>query len=83
MPWVEKKLKINLAPLQKQAVIKSLTEKAHIITGGPGTGKSTIIHAILTVFDNLITNAISYSDNGDIIISAKYNNNDIVKKYLK
>ena len=34
--------------------------------------------AILTVFDNLITNAINYSDNGDIIISVKYHNNKIV-----
>ena len=33
---------------------------------------------ILSVFDNLITNAINYSDNGDIIISVKYNKGNVI-----
>lgn len=47
--WVQKKLDIELADNQKMAVSKSLTEKVHIITGGPGTGKSTITNAILNI----------------------------------
>ena len=47
--WVEGQLKIQFAEQQKQAVIAALTDKLHIITGGPGTGKSTITNAILTV----------------------------------
>ncbi|MBS0625882.1 MAG: ATP-dependent RecD-like DNA helicase [Verrucomicrobia bacterium] len=47
--WVEEQLKIVFAPQQKEAVIQALTDKVHIITGGPGTGKSTITKAILTV----------------------------------
>ncbi|MFA6119076.1 MAG: ATP-dependent RecD-like DNA helicase [Parachlamydiales bacterium] len=55
--WVEKKLKINLASNQKKAVISSIEQKVHIITGGPGTGKSTITNAILTILEK-ITNRI-------------------------
>jgi len=45
----EAQMGIRLAPNQRQAVAASLKEKVHIITGGPGTGKSTIIKAILSV----------------------------------
>ncbi len=47
--WGEKQLNIQLADNQKLAVGQSLQEKTHIITGGPGTGKSTITNVILTV----------------------------------
>jgi len=51
--WVQKKLRLKLAEKQVLAVSRSLTEKLHIITGGPGTGKSTITNAILTVTEKL------------------------------
>lgn len=51
--WVQQLLKIELAPQQKVAVSKALTDKVHIITGGPGTGKSTITNAILKVTEKL------------------------------
>jgi exodeoxyribonuclease V alpha subunit len=47
--WGEKEMGIQLADNQKLAVGQSLQEKLHIITGGPGTGKSTITNVILTV----------------------------------
>lgn len=47
--WAQEKLSIQFADQQKQAVIQALTDKVHIITGGPGTGKSTITNAILTI----------------------------------
>lgn len=47
--WVQNELKIELADNQKEAVALALTDKLHIITGGPGTGKSTITNAILHV----------------------------------
>ena len=34
--------------------------------------------AMLSVFDNLIANAINYSDSGDIIVSVKHHNDEIV-----
>lgn len=42
-----KALRINLAEQQEAAVEQSLLSKIHIITGGPGTGKSTVTKVIL------------------------------------
>jgi exodeoxyribonuclease V alpha subunit len=47
--WVQEQLNIKLASMQKDAVAQALTEKVQIITGGPGTGKSTITKAILAI----------------------------------
>ncbi len=55
--WVQNELRIDLAFEQKEAVIRGVTQKAHIITGGPGTGKSTITKAILEITSK-ITNKI-------------------------
>ena len=49
LEWVERKLKINLAQSQKQAVKTALNSKVMVITGGPGVGKTTIVKAILTI----------------------------------
>ncbi len=40
---------IRLSPLQKAAVISSLQNGVSVITGGPGTGKTTIINTILKI----------------------------------
>ncbi len=51
--WVEKKLDIKLADKQKEAILLAASSKVLIITGGPGTGKTTIITAILKIFQQL------------------------------
>src|SRR4030067_1279812 len=51
--WVQQKLNIELAERQEQAVLLAATSKVLIITGGPGTGKTTIITAILRIFQQL------------------------------
>jgi exodeoxyribonuclease V alpha subunit len=51
--WIQSQLSIRFADQQKEAVIKALTDKVHIITGGPGTGKSTITNAILGITSKL------------------------------
>jgi exodeoxyribonuclease V alpha subunit len=51
--WVEEQLKIRFAEQQKTAVIAALTDKVHIITGGPGTGKSTITNSIIAITSKL------------------------------
>lgn len=51
--WVQNKLNIQLAENQKNAVSAALSEKFLVITGGPGTGKSTITNAILTITEML------------------------------
>lgn len=43
----------TLHPNQKQAVKAAVTEKVAVITGGPGTGKTTIIKCILFVSEKL------------------------------
>ncbi|MDR3319756.1 MAG: ATP-dependent RecD-like DNA helicase [Desulfovibrio sp.] len=48
--WVQGKLSITLAEKQVEAVQSSVTNKVAVITGGPGTGKTTIIRAILRIF---------------------------------
>lgn len=53
LDWVQEHLKIELAAHQKQAVSGAITDKVQIITGGPGTGKSTITNAILTITGKL------------------------------
>jgi len=50
---VENFLSIKLAQKQKTAIKCSLESKVLVITGGPGTGKTTIINAILKIFLNL------------------------------
>lgn len=44
---------IILSPLQQQAVISAYTQPFSIITGGPGTGKSTIVNFILEMYTHL------------------------------
>ncbi|MGQ9636878.1 MAG: SF1B family DNA helicase RecD2 [Thermodesulfobacteriota bacterium] len=51
--WVERRLKIELAEKQKEAILLAAQSKVLIITGGPGTGKTTIITAILRIFQQL------------------------------
>lgn len=51
--WVQTQLRINLAPEQSEAVCCGLKDKMLIITGGPGTGKSTITKAILSITSKL------------------------------
>lgn len=64
LEWVQGVLKIQLAPNQKIAVSQALSDKVQIITGGPGTGKSTITNAILTISDKLTTKILLAAPTG-------------------
>ena len=44
---------IHFTENQKNAVIRSLMTRLSIITGGPGTGKTTILNAVISVFKRL------------------------------
>lgn len=48
--WVQERLSLILAEKQIEAVRRAAENKVMVITGGPGTGKTTIINAILKIF---------------------------------
>ncbi len=53
LEWIEQRSGIQLAENQKIAIKSAFQEKVLIITGGPGTGKSTITKAILSIAEKL------------------------------
>ena len=48
--WVENKMRLELAPTQREAIRRATTAKVVVVTGGPGVGKTTIVRGILEVF---------------------------------
>lgn len=62
--WVQVTLRLCLAKEQISAVEAGLREKILIITGGPGTGKSTITKAILRVSEKLTPNILLAAPTG-------------------
>jgi exodeoxyribonuclease V alpha subunit len=53
LEWVQEELKIQLAKNQKQAVKEAIEKKVMVVTGGPGTGKTTIINSIIKIYGKL------------------------------
>lgn len=53
LSWVQNQQNIILSESQKLAVKTTCLNKVHIITGGPGTGKSTITRTLLKIFEKL------------------------------
>lgn len=49
LAWAERKMGITFADSQRQAVTAAVTHKLMVVTGGPGTGKTTIVRAILEI----------------------------------
>jgi len=49
LAWAQTIHKIRLAPLQIQAIETALSTSLTVITGGPGTGKTTLIRSLVTI----------------------------------
>ena len=47
--WVQRRLEIQLAEKQIEGVKTAIQKKVMVLTGGPGTGKTTIIKAVLEI----------------------------------
>ena len=50
---IERENDISYASMQKKAICESLKNGVTVLTGGPGTGKTTIIKAVLNIFKRL------------------------------
>lgn len=61
MKYLEKECKINLAKEQKAAVRAAMENGVCVITGGPGTGKTTTINAIIKLLQ---------TENAEIVLAA-------------
>ncbi|NOQ19127.1 MAG: ATP-dependent RecD-like DNA helicase, partial [Desulfobacterales bacterium] len=62
--WVQGQLDITLAENQANAIRCALEKKIMVITGGPGTGKTTIINAVLKIFSRLGVRALLAAPTG-------------------
>lgn len=51
MAWVKDCMKVELAPNQVKALEMAIESKVSIITGGPGTGKTTLIRAVMGIWE--------------------------------
>lgn len=49
--WAEKTRQIQLSGEQREAIAWAISSKVLIITGGPGTGKTTIINSLLGILE--------------------------------
>ena len=49
----ESKFSITYAPLQRKAISMALENGVMVLTGGPGTGKTTVVRALLNIFESM------------------------------
>lgn len=49
--WIERRGGLRLSPAQSQAVASAFKHKVLIITGGPGTGKTTLLRALIQILE--------------------------------
>ncbi len=49
----EQKQSIKLSPEQREAILRAVENKVFILTGGPGTGKTTITRFIVSIFSRV------------------------------
>jgi exodeoxyribonuclease V alpha subunit len=51
LAWFEERQQIVLAGEQREAIALAVKEKMLVITGGPGTGKTTLINAVIQILE--------------------------------
>ncbi|HXT22903.1 MAG TPA: ATP-dependent RecD-like DNA helicase, partial [Thermoanaerobaculia bacterium] len=48
--WFEERFRVALAPAQHEAIRRAVLGKVLVLTGGPGTGKTTLVRALVEIF---------------------------------
>lgn len=51
LAWLEQRSGLALAPEQRDAIARAVTEKVLVITGGPGTGKTTLVNGVIQILE--------------------------------
>ncbi|QHS22857.1 ATP-dependent RecD-like DNA helicase [Virgibacillus sp. MSP4-1] len=67
---IEEKETISYGREQYEAIEQALNSKAVILTGGPGTGKTTVIKGIIGVFERLNSKSNTEENEGSPIVLA-------------
>jgi len=49
--WVQGQTGIELAEMQKEAIRKAIEGKVLVLTGGPGTGKTTLVNSLIRILE--------------------------------
>jgi exodeoxyribonuclease V alpha subunit len=62
--WAQGLLNMKLAPLQVEAIETALSSSMTIITGGPGTGKTTLIRSLVTILKTQYSSFVLCSPTG-------------------
>jgi exodeoxyribonuclease V alpha subunit len=62
--WVQKRESLAFAPGQIAAIEAALTHKVSILTGGPGTGKTTILRSLVTILSAKKVNIVLCAPTG-------------------
>ena len=51
--WASRRMGVELTGEQREAVHEAVSQKVFILTGGPGTGKTTILRAVISILEAL------------------------------
>lgn len=51
LAWFESRQGLQLAPEQKLAIRTAISSKVLVVTGGPGTGKTTLVNGIIQILE--------------------------------
>jgi len=61
---ISAELGIEYAPLQREAITAAAMHRAFLLTGGPGTGKSTSVRGMIEIFDTMGLKTVLCSPTG-------------------
>ncbi len=62
--WLENMLDIRLSENQQRGVIGATRNKVLVVTGGPGTGKTTIVNSIIRIYEQQKINILLAAPTG-------------------